>query len=191
MDKSGHRARFKGQVAQLSKESLKEQSRRLVDRLWRFLQSQSGFWGIYCPLRDEPDLRDLLHISSKIQWAFPVVLGPTQMEFRLFQGEDQLVASSWGLCEPNDKAPKVEGDQMQGLLVPGLAFDRFGYRLGRGGGFYDRFLQDFKGLKLGVTFQEALSLEALPSEPHDQKMDFVVSPNEWIAIKKSEVIYGV
>lgn len=66
------------------------------------------------------------------------------------------------------------------VVVPGLAYDRHGYRVGRGRGFYDRFLsqQDFKGKRVALCFHEQLLAEAIPCETHDMPMDLIVSDKE-------------
>jgi len=68
------------------------------------------------------------------------------------------------------------------IVVPGLAYDRHGYRVGRGRGFYDRFLaqQDFQGVRCALCFHEQLLDEAIPAEPHDVPMDLIVSDREVI-----------
>jgi 5-formyltetrahydrofolate cyclo-ligase len=71
------------------------------------------------------------------------------------------------------------------LLVPGLAMSKIGQRLGRGGGFYDRYLENFIGLKIGLTFDCCL-LETLPEEDHDQLMDWVVTESGIIKIRRKE-----
>ncbi len=66
------------------------------------------------------------------------------------------------------------------IVVPGLAFDRHGYRVGRGRGFYDRFLSqnDFQGVRCALCFHEQLQSEPLPCEPHDLPMDLIVTDQE-------------
>lgn len=68
------------------------------------------------------------------------------------------------------------------IVVPGLAFDRRGYRVGRGKGFYDRFLaqQDFQGLRCALCFHEQLLTEDIPAEPHDIPMNLVITDREVI-----------
>lgn len=68
------------------------------------------------------------------------------------------------------------------VVIPGLAFDRRGYRVGRGAGFYDRFLcqQDFKGTRVGLCFHEQVLAQTIPVEPHDMPMDLVISDREVI-----------
>lgn len=60
------------------------------------------------------------------------------------------------------------------ILVPGIGFSKTGNRLGRGKGFYDKYLESFNGLKVGICFKEQLRNE-IPFEEHDQKMDFVIT----------------
>jgi 5-formyltetrahydrofolate cyclo-ligase len=68
------------------------------------------------------------------------------------------------------------------IVVPGLANDRHGFRVGRGRGFYDRFLaqQDFQGVRCALCFHEQLLDEVIPCEPHDVPMDLIVSDREVI-----------
>jgi 5-formyltetrahydrofolate cyclo-ligase len=66
------------------------------------------------------------------------------------------------------------------VVIPGMAFDRKGFRVGRGRGFYDRFLaqQDFKGVRCALCFHEQLVAEPLPCEAHDVPMDLIVTDTE-------------
>jgi 5-formyltetrahydrofolate cyclo-ligase len=69
-------------------------------------------------------------------------------------------------------------NQLDFLLVPGVAFDRSGRRLGRGKGFYDRLLAGVTGMKCGVAWDEQIVHE-LPAEPHDIAMDLMLTPSRW------------
>jgi 5-formyltetrahydrofolate cyclo-ligase len=66
------------------------------------------------------------------------------------------------------------------VVIPGMAFDRNGFRVGRGRGFYDRFLsqQDFQGVRCALCFHEQLQEEPIPCEPHDVPMDLIVTDRE-------------
>ena len=68
------------------------------------------------------------------------------------------------------------------IVVPGQAFDRQGFRVGRGRGFYDRFLaqQDIQALRCGLCFREQVLAEGIPAEPHDMPMDLVITDREVI-----------
>lgn len=184
VDKESLRANYKRQVEKLSSNEKQEQSAVIVSALQKFLSDKSGVWTLFSPLNDEPKLTELAKLCPHLEWVFPRVESATTMNFFKVQCLNEMVSSSWGITEPEDNPDcLVSADRIDGCIMPGMAFDRFGNRLGRGGGFYDRFLTNFKGLKLGVTFQQALTEERLPSESHDQKMNIVVSPSEWIEVR--------
>jgi len=65
-------------------------------------------------------------------------------------------------------------DELDLIIVPGVAFDRAGGRVGRGGGFYDRLLPQYSALRAGICF-DFQYLEAVPAEEHDIRMDWVVT----------------
>jgi 5-formyltetrahydrofolate cyclo-ligase len=73
-------------------------------------------------------------------------------------------------------------DLIDMVVIPGLAFDRKGFRVGRGRGFYDRFLsqQDFKGVRCALCYHEQILNEDIPREPHDIPMDLIVTDEELI-----------
>jgi 5-formyltetrahydrofolate cyclo-ligase len=95
-----------------------------------------------------------------------------------YRGET-LVAQKFGVREPALEAPALPLKQLDLVLVPGVAFDRFGRRLGRGKGFYDRLLAEVIGVKCGVALDEQV-VDSLPFEPHDIAVDFVLTPTRWI-----------
>ncbi len=77
------------------------------------------------------------------------------------------------------KSPKADAREVVPdlLLVPGLGFSRTGERLGRGKGFYDKYLKNFNGLKIGICTREQI-LDQVPTENHDVKMDGLITDNE-------------
>jgi 5-formyltetrahydrofolate cyclo-ligase len=87
---------------------------------------------------------------------------------------ESLVVGPWGVREPSAQTLPA-GLRADLILVPGMAFDRVGRRLGRGGGYYDRLLAEFAGLRAGVCFEEQI-LEAIPTEAHDATVDFLITP---------------
>lgn len=88
-----------------------------------------------------------------------------------------LKIGSGGFREPSGNAPEIDLAEIDLLIVPALALDRAGNRLGRGGGFYDRVLQNFTGTSIGLAFDFQI-LEKIPAEPHDRKVDRIFSANE-------------
>lgn len=192
MDKNNLRKQFKKRIELITDKDKKNQSQVLMQKIAEFLQRQVGLWTLYSPLNDEPNVLALFSQCKHIQWAFPRVESKTEIRFHRIQSLDQMVSSTWGIDELASKDNAlVEKETINGCLVPGMAYDLHGTRLGRGGGYYDRFLKNFNGLKLGVIFNEGLTNETLPCESHDQKMDIVVSPNNWVEVSKSEVRNGI
>lgn len=93
----------------------------------------------------------------------------------------QLVPATLGIPEPAPSTPTVEPDALDWVLVPGLGFDRQGFRLGRGGGYYDRLLATLAPpiACWSIAFDCQL-VDALPREPHDQPVHGVITPTEMI-----------
>jgi 5-formyltetrahydrofolate cyclo-ligase len=104
--------------------------------------------------------------------------------FRMWQPGDELVARVWGILEPADTAPVVEPDV---LLVPLLAFDRHGGRLGYGGGYYDRTIARLRSVKsviiIGLAFG-AQELEQVPCDVHDERLDWVLTEDGPIKVQR-------
>jgi 5-formyltetrahydrofolate cyclo-ligase len=89
-----------------------------------------------------------------------------------------FIENSWGLLQPDpSQSQKIALASLAGLLIPGLAFDLAGGRLGHGQGYYDRFLLGYTGLKVGICFSFQILSQALVLEPHDQKVDFIITEN--------------
>lgn len=88
-----------------------------------------------------------------------------------------LAPSRWGIPEPQpERCPLVDPAQIDLVLVPGLAFDRWGNRLGYGAGFYDRLFQRLPPSALRVAcLQDALLVDRVPAEPHDVPVDLLVT----------------
>ena len=78
------------------------------------------------------------------------------------------------MLEPDPICAPIASQKIQLVLVPGLAFDQQGWRLGYGGGFYDRFLGTSPGIPVGVTYQ-ALVWPVIPHQEHDIPMRYLVS----------------
>ena len=96
---------------------------------------------------------------------------------RQYTGPECLVAGEqFGIGEPTG-AVWSDLDAIQLIIVPGVAFDRNGNRMGRGRGFYDRMLKSTMGaLKIGIAYDFQM-LDAIPVEPHDVKMDRIITEN--------------
>ncbi len=132
----------------------------------------------YLPMKAEVDVRPLLEQFPKKRWLLPRIAPEDnhRMDFHIYDPA-RLVVHPFGMAEPAAGLPVVPADRVELVLVPGLAYDRQGWRLGYGGGYYDRFLSRFDGISVGVTYQ-ALVLESIPHHKHDVAVGWVVSEIE-------------
>jgi 5-formyltetrahydrofolate cyclo-ligase len=139
----------------------------------------AGYW----PMRDELDPRPTLAaLSSRgCRIALPVVSAPRQpLLFRAWETDEPLQDGPFGTVHPGDEADVVEP---QLLLIPMLAFDRAGRRLGYGGGFYDRTLAGLRGRyavqAIGIAYAEQ-EVEAVPAGPGDARLDGAVTERAYL-----------
>ena len=129
----------------------------------------------YSPLPDECDcwpLLEALEASSKTIFL-PIVRGD-DMDF--YPLSRPLIPGAFGIMEPprtGQPAMPVVGDIM---LVPGMAFDTQGNRLGRGAGYYDRYLSAHPGATLVGICPPGRLIKGLPTEPHDIRMHHLIAP---------------
>ena len=148
-------------------------SSRLVRQLGRWpLWQAARTVCAFAALRAEPDALDPWPDDKRI--ALPRVAGDA-LVFHWVTGRDGLLSGKFGILEPAADAAEAE-NEFNLILIPGLAFDLHGGRLGRGKGFYDRFLAGARGLRAGVCFDDRI-VESVPIDPHDLRMDFVVTPS--------------
>jgi 5-formyltetrahydrofolate cyclo-ligase len=97
--------------------------------------------------------------------------------------ETDLLSGKFGINEPGADCPEFPLNQLDLTLVPGIAFDATGARLGRGRGYYDRLLAEAAGIKCGVAFDEQLA-HSIPVEPHDIHLECILTPTRWLAIRR-------
>lgn len=108
---------------------------------------------------------------------------PPRLESWAIRSLDDLVEGRRGLWEPDPgRARLVPESALDLVVVPGLAFDRRGGRVGFGAGFYDRFLAGLDATTIGLAFSLQI-MERLPVEPHDVPVDWVVTEGETIACR--------
>jgi 5-formyltetrahydrofolate cyclo-ligase len=130
----------------------------------------------YFPIRDEADPRALMSALAARghPLALPTIAPGRPLVFRRWKLGDAMRANAqaFNIPEPLDTAPEVMPDA---VLVPLLAFDATGHRLGYGGGYYDRTLDKLgKVQAIGVAYAEQ-EIAAVPREPHDRRLDAVIT----------------
>ena len=178
--KSQLRSEILSHLSQMSEEDKRVQSLSIQNLLQDELKAETGIWVGYKHLSNEPQL-DWPVLAPQIQWAFPQTVGP-DLQFRL--QATQFEKSKLGVSEPVN-GEVIPLDQIEGVVIPALAFDRQGYRLGRGAGYYDRALQNYNKKKIGVCFEKSLLAEC-PHEDHDVVCDVVVANQSVYKIHSSE-----
>ncbi len=138
------------------------------------------FWGTDM----EPDtarlFAPLLERGKRV--ALPRMLPGRQMEVRQYCPDRPPIKHSFGILEPDEGCPLIDAKDIDLVLVPALCYDRRGFRLGMGGGYYDRWLEHYSGITVGLCRQVLLH-DALPTEPHDRPVDIVITPNSVLNIK--------
>ena len=129
----------------------------------------------YLAFRNEPDLALLFDLLPHARWAVPRIEGHRLVVHPYDPA--RLVRHRFGMLEPAPDLPAIGPATLDLVLVPGVAFDRQGGRLGFGGGYYDRFLPTTPALRVGVTYDECLA-DVLPCGEHDQRVDWIVTPTD-------------
>lgn len=101
---------------------------------------------------------------------------------RIEDPASDLVRGPFGILEPSTLCSILKPDSLDLILVPGIAFDLQGHRLGRGRGFYDRILGGMRGRTCGVAFEQQI-VSRLPIEPHDIRLKYLLTPERWVEIQ--------
>lgn len=141
-----------------------------------WLRQKTGVWGVYQPLKGELDPQEVIRSCSHLTWVYPRI-SDAGMSFHELEGRPVVKGTlAW---EPPADAPLRTVREISGFLVPGLAFDRKGFRLGRGKGYYDQYLASFKGIKVGVIPQTRLFPE-LPTDAWDVRMDYLATEDQFL-----------
>jgi len=137
---------------------------------------------VYAPVRGEVDILPLAEalLARGVAVAFPLVLaGEGRMVPVIVRALDELAPGAYGIPEPPASGERLSPEDLDAVVVPAVAYDREGYRLGYGGGYYDRFLPSMRrrAVRIGAVFHDLL-WDALPREPFDQRVDWVFSEME-------------
>lgn len=184
-EKKELRRRVRAQLAALTREELSQSDGALFARFLALPQVEEAktifaFWGI--PGK-EPDtaqlIRELLRRGKTV--GLPRMLPDHRMEVRRYDPDKPLVTVSFGISEPGEDCPLLEREEISLALVPAVCYDRRGYRLGFGGGYYDRWLEPFEGFRAGLC-RGAVLQDRVPTEGHDAKVDMLLTETESLSL---------
>lgn len=177
--KSELRSTIRAALKNISSAVRAVESIELCERLKAQMQSAHTIL-FFAPLADELDIWPVLEFSMALgnDCALPFF----ETEKNIYGARvirklaTDIVTGKFGVREPAPHCAKIPLNSIDLVLVPGLAFDLQGNRLGRGQGFYDRLLSQVSGVKCGVGYDFQLR-EEVPTEPHDAKVDFIFTPS--------------
>lgn len=134
----------------------------------------------YGATAEELDTEPLLAAlrAEGVRVALPRVTGRRALDLHWVEDPGVCVPGSFGIPEPPESCLRAHLDDLDLVLVPGVAFDRTGHRLGYGGGFYDALLAALpsRAHSVGLAFDEQI-VERIPAEEHDRPVDAVVTPS--------------
>jgi len=184
--KAALRERLRSVVGELTRaqreEAVVEICARLIEQpAWKSARSIL----LFAPMQDEPNVRPLLHsaLSGDRLTALPRFNAATGHYEAAIVSDLAIdfVEGKFGILEPAPTCQIADLKRLDLILVPGLAFDWQGHRLGRGKGFYDRLLAGVSGKTCGVAFDQQL-VSTLPVEPHDVRLNCILTPSHWLEV---------
>ena len=141
----------------------------------------------FAPMPDEVDVWPLLEetlAGGKIAALPRYDSASNDYSARRVQNlQTEIGTGQFGIREPKAGCSEIPLERLGLILVPGVAFDLRGGRLGRGRGFYDRLLPEIHGIKCGVAFDEQI-VDAVPAGRLDVRMDFVLTPTRCVKVEE-------
>lgn len=169
-DKQLLRARLRKQACSGDDAAL---CRRVLENPW-FLRAKTVMG--YMAIPPEPELDAVLAACFQMgkQLALPRCEADGIMTARIVTALTDLETGAFGILEPPKTLTVAAPEDLELILVPGMAFSPEGARLGRGKGYYDRFLEHFRGKTVGICYESRV-LEEIPVEGHDRFMDAVLT----------------
>lgn len=187
--KNAIRAEYKALRREMDKALRSERDKKICDfALGLVSYRYAEYVLLYAATEDEIDIYELARVALKQgkKVAFPRCRKEDHtMKYHIVESLDQLSPDSYGIAEPPEELPVYDPDVDLGsaiCFVPGLVYDKAGYRVGYGKGFYDRFLSSFKGSSIGIVYSDFI-MPKVPRGRFDMKVDILLSEK---GVKASE-----
>ena len=175
---------------QLSGDEVNDLSRKITTQLGTWLKGQEGLnhFHLFFPISKFKEvntfyIQQLLEQQDKTLFTSQVNREENRLDTLQLPPEASFFLDEWGIPVPQESV-RVTATKIQVVLVPLLAYDKSGHRLGFGKGFYDRFLASLEQpvLKVGLSF--FTPEEAVPVEPHDIPLDYCITPEQILKFNK-------
>ena len=183
--RSQFRDHFKAQRHAITADARTENNARVCTHLYPYIKSldlgADAMVGAYMATADEVDLQQWResHLLQGGRIALPRINTPHTMTFHAYLANTSVAPNRYGILEPVSSTPVVAAVELQVVLVPLVAFDLNGSRLGMGGGYYDRYLVGLPktAITVGIAFACQRSAEPLPNQSWDMPLQAVVTEN--------------
>ncbi len=178
LEKESLRRKILDKRLSLDRELREKLSRRIVEKVLSLPEfEEASSYLLYYPIKGEPDVTPLYQII----WERGKTLFLPRVKGKLLEvvpvrDMSELKEGSFGIPEPSDGDP-VDPSEVDFALVPGIAFDREGYRLGFGKGFYDRLLRELKAFRAGVAYSFQV-VDFVPRDRWDEPVDALITEKE-------------
>jgi 5-formyltetrahydrofolate cyclo-ligase len=148
-------------------------------KIWSDAKSVMFYGALHDEINFAPLIDEALDLGKTVALPKFVEATQTYLPFKISHAQRDCAAGKFGIIEPGATCAEFPANRLDLILVPGVAFDVTGHRLGRGQGFYDRLLATVVGIKCGVAFDEQL-VQRIPAEAHDIRMNCVITPTRFI-----------
>ncbi len=147
---------------------------------------------LFRPIHKEPDIEPLFRLlwTQGKRLVAPKVISASEMKMFAIQNlKDDFVMGTLGIMEPKANCPEIPASELDLVVLPGVAFDTRGNRLGWGKGYYDRYLncEGCNAYKVGVAYLFQV-LDQLPTEAHDIRLDALVTPDRVLTFDSTDRI---
>ncbi|MDF2839030.1 MAG: 5-formyltetrahydrofolate cyclo-ligase [Evtepia sp.] len=187
-EKARLRQQLRSRMRNLSLEEKQRSDKALFAALFSLPElTESKTVLLFYGIKEEPETRLLIpELQARGKQVYlPRCLPERQMEARLITKDSDLLPGTWNIPEPTDDCPVLQKDQLDLILVPALCCDREGFRLGQGGGYYDRYLEGYHGVTVCLC-RKAFLQEKLPCNVFDQKVKIVLMEEERLVLPKAQ-----
>lgn len=142
---------------------------------------------LYSPLADEIDTSEIMKdaFSKGKTVAYPRCVEGNEMVYHIISSKEQLVSGKYGIREPMEDLPVYQNNGDNAIcILPAIAYDKKGYRIGYGKGYYDRFLSKFKGIKAGLIYSDFV-IDEIPKGKFDLRSDLIITEKGVVTFAKN------
>ena len=185
-DKTSARKHFLASRLALPSQAIDKASDILCEKILELEEfSQADTVLLYFPVKNELNLLPIAKAALKEnkKVAFPISITKNcTLEFREISSLEELISGAYGIPEPPESAQIAAFSEKSFCIVPALAFDKKGFRIGYGKGYYDRFLSSFKGISVGAVLSSHIC-DSLPIESTDLPVNIIITETGVTRIK--------